>query len=162
MSKLKFEVRKGDVRERISCYLGGFFQAKSRASGLKMPDSTLMIRFATNIFLLGLQKFLISRIRDEVFPDFPTLVNTAKDQLHDCTRVASWNRSLKTASGNTDSVHQAGMKFRSSHTCRKLTDGTCFKCYQKGHLARHCPSNVKHEVNHLHHVPQYLTNRISS
>ncbi|KAL0206210.1 hypothetical protein P9112_001517 [Eukaryota sp. TZLM1-RC] len=28
MSKLKFEVRKGDVRERISCYLGGFFRQK--------------------------------------------------------------------------------------------------------------------------------------
>ncbi|KAL0206212.1 hypothetical protein P9112_001519 [Eukaryota sp. TZLM1-RC] len=34
MSKLKFDVRKGDVRERISCYLGGFFQAKAG-----LPDS---------------------------------------------------------------------------------------------------------------------------
>ncbi|KAL0215079.1 hypothetical protein P9112_007263 [Eukaryota sp. TZLM1-RC] len=79
MSELKVDVRKGD--------------AKSRASGLKLPDSAFMIRFAKGILPLGLQKSLISRIRDEVFPDFPTLVNTAEDELLDCMRVASWNRS---------------------------------------------------------------------
>ncbi|KAL0223311.1 hypothetical protein P9112_002701 [Eukaryota sp. TZLM1-RC] len=109
-----------------------------------------------------LQKSLISRIRDEVFPDFPTLVNTAEDELLDCTRVPSWNRSSKTVSENTDSVRQAGMKSRSFHRSRNLTEGTCFKCHQKGHLARDCSSKVKHEVNHLRHVPQYLTNPLSS
>ncbi|KAL0216643.1 hypothetical protein P9112_008827 [Eukaryota sp. TZLM1-RC] len=162
MSELKVDVRKGDVRERMSCYLRRFLQAKSRASGLKLSDSAFMIRFARGIFPLGLQKSLISRIGDEVFPDFPTLVNTAEDELLDCTRVASINRSSKTVSENTDSVRQAGMKSRSSHRSRNLTEGTCFKCHEKGHLARDCPSKVKHEVNLLRHVPQYLTNPLSS
>ncbi|KAL0227333.1 hypothetical protein P9112_014657 [Eukaryota sp. TZLM1-RC] len=122
MSELKVDVRKGDVRERISCYLRRFLQAKSRASGLKLPDSAFIIRFAK----------------------------------------ASWNRSSKTVSENTDFVRQAGMKSRSSHRSRNLINGTCFKRHQKGYLARDCPSKVKHEVNHLHHVPQYLTNPLSS
>ncbi|KAL0205506.1 hypothetical protein P9112_000813 [Eukaryota sp. TZLM1-RC] len=121
MSELKFDVRKGDVRERMSCYLRRFLQAKSRASGLKLPDSAFMIRFAKGILPLGLQKSLISRIRDEVFPDFPTLVNTAEEELLDCTRVASWNRSSKTVSENTDSVRQAGMKSIIYATCLSIS-----------------------------------------
>ncbi|KAL0205034.1 hypothetical protein P9112_000341 [Eukaryota sp. TZLM1-RC] len=131
MSKLKVDVRKGDVRERV------FFQKDCR-------------------------NLSISRIRDEVFPDFPTMANTAEDEQLDCTQIAFWNKSSKTVSENADSMCRAGMKSRSSHMSRNLTDGTCFKYHHKDHLARDCPSKVKHEVNHLHHVTQYLTNHLSS
>ncbi|KAL0224405.1 hypothetical protein P9112_003795 [Eukaryota sp. TZLM1-RC] len=104
MSELKVNVRKGYVRERMSCYLRCFLQAKSRASGQKLPDSAFMIGFAKGILPLGLQKFLISRIRNKVFPEFPTLVDITNDEFVDCTRVASWKRSSKNVSENTDSV----------------------------------------------------------
>ncbi|KAL0207956.1 hypothetical protein P9112_010543 [Eukaryota sp. TZLM1-RC] len=104
MAELKVDVRKGDVRERVSCYLRRFLQAKSRASGQKLPDSAFMLRFAKGILPIGLQKSLISRIRDEVFPDFPTLVSTAEDELLDCSRVISWNRPPKTFHETTDSL----------------------------------------------------------
>ncbi|KAL0204945.1 hypothetical protein P9112_000252 [Eukaryota sp. TZLM1-RC] len=162
ISELKVDVRKKDVRKRMSCYLKRFFQSKSRTSGLELPDSAFMIRFAKGSLSIGLQKSLISRIQDEVFPDFPTLLNTAEDEPLEFSRVASWNRSSKTVPENTDCVRQAGMKSRSSYRSRNLTDGTCFKCHQKGHLARDCPSEVKHEVNHLYHMLQYLTNPLSS
>ncbi|KAL0222776.1 hypothetical protein P9112_002166 [Eukaryota sp. TZLM1-RC] len=53
MAELKVDVRKGDVRERMSCYLRRFLQAKSRASGLKLPDSAFMLRFAKGILPIG-------------------------------------------------------------------------------------------------------------
>ncbi|KAL0208211.1 hypothetical protein P9112_010798 [Eukaryota sp. TZLM1-RC] len=73
ISDLKVDVREVDVRECMSCYLRRFLQAERRTSGLKLPDSAFMIRFVKGILPIGLQKSLISRIRDEVFPDFPTL-----------------------------------------------------------------------------------------
>ncbi|KAL0207254.1 hypothetical protein P9112_011882 [Eukaryota sp. TZLM1-RC] len=54
MSELNVDVRKRDVRERMSCYLRRYLQAKSRASGRKLPDSAFMIRFAKGILSLGL------------------------------------------------------------------------------------------------------------
>ncbi|KAL0211276.1 hypothetical protein P9112_009574 [Eukaryota sp. TZLM1-RC] len=118
---LKVDVRKGDVRERMSCYLRRFLQAKSRAPGLKLPESAFMLRFTMGILPIGLQKSLIFHIRDEVFPDFPTLVSTAEDELLDC----SWPP--KTFHETTDSLRQAGMKSQSSNRSRNLVEGTCFK-----------------------------------
>ncbi|KAL0223851.1 hypothetical protein P9112_003241 [Eukaryota sp. TZLM1-RC] len=108
---------------------------------------------------------MISRIRDEVFPDFPTLVSTAEDELLDCSRIASWNKPPKTFHKTTDSLRQPGMKSRSSNRFRNLVEGTCFNCHQKGHLSRDCPSKVKHEVNHLclcKDPPQNMSNPLSS
>ncbi|KAL0226192.1 hypothetical protein P9112_013516 [Eukaryota sp. TZLM1-RC] len=54
MSELKLDVRIGDVRERMSCYLRRFLQVKSRASGLKLPDIAFLNRFARGILPVGL------------------------------------------------------------------------------------------------------------
>ncbi|KAL0230974.1 hypothetical protein GEMRC1_010379 [Eukaryota sp. GEM-RC1] len=56
ISEIRVDVREGDVRERMSGYLRRFLQAKSRASGLKLPDSAFMTRFAKGILPMGLQK----------------------------------------------------------------------------------------------------------
>ncbi|KAL0205339.1 hypothetical protein P9112_000646 [Eukaryota sp. TZLM1-RC] len=56
MSELKLDVRIGDVRERMSCYLRRFLQVKSRASGLKLPDIAFLNRFARGILPVGLQR----------------------------------------------------------------------------------------------------------
>ncbi|KAL0206441.1 hypothetical protein P9112_001748 [Eukaryota sp. TZLM1-RC] len=69
MSELKLDVRIGDVRERMSCYLRRFLQIKSSAFGLKLPDIAFLNRFARGIFPLGLQRSLLASIRDNVFPD---------------------------------------------------------------------------------------------
>ncbi|KAL0223850.1 hypothetical protein P9112_003240 [Eukaryota sp. TZLM1-RC] len=51
MAELKVDVRKGDVCERLLPEM--FFQAKSRASGLKLPASAFMLRFAKGILPIG-------------------------------------------------------------------------------------------------------------
>ncbi|KAL0227373.1 hypothetical protein P9112_014702 [Eukaryota sp. TZLM1-RC] len=56
MSELKLDVRIGDVRERMSCYLRCFLQVKSRAFGLKLPDIAFLNRFARGILPVGLQR----------------------------------------------------------------------------------------------------------
>ncbi|KAL0236179.1 hypothetical protein GEMRC1_002761 [Eukaryota sp. GEM-RC1] len=151
----------------MSGYLRRFLQAKSRASGLKLPDSAFMTRFAKGILPMGLQKSLIARIRDEVFPDFSTLVDTATDELLHCSRVASWNKSTRIPAENCDPSRQVGTKSRSSDRSRNLANGTCFKCHQNGHLARVCPSKVKHEIHFLSHAndsypgPKRLLNPLS-
>ncbi|KAL0223046.1 hypothetical protein P9112_002436 [Eukaryota sp. TZLM1-RC] len=48
MAELKVDVRKGDVRERMSCYLKCFLQTKSRASGLKLPDSAIIDKYSVD------------------------------------------------------------------------------------------------------------------
>ncbi|KAL0234891.1 hypothetical protein GEMRC1_001476 [Eukaryota sp. GEM-RC1] len=167
ISEIRVDVREGDVRERMSGYLRRFLQAKSRASGLKLPDSAFMTRFAKGILPMGLQKSLIARIRDEVFPDFSTLVDTATDELLDCSRVASWNKSTRIPAENCDPSRQVGTKSRSSDRSRNLANGTCFKCHQNGYLARVCPSKVKHEIHFLSHAndsypgPKRLLNPLS-
>ncbi|KAL0209007.1 hypothetical protein P9112_011594 [Eukaryota sp. TZLM1-RC] len=57
MSELMLYVRIGDVRERMSCYLRRFFfQVKSRASGLKLPDIAFLNRFARGLLFVGIQR----------------------------------------------------------------------------------------------------------
>ncbi|KAL0204812.1 hypothetical protein P9112_000119 [Eukaryota sp. TZLM1-RC] len=97
MSELKLDVRIGDVRERMSCYLRRFLQVNSRASGLKLPDIAFLNRFARRILPVGLQRSVLARIRDDVFSDLHSLVETTTDELLNCSRVESWNRGSKTS-----------------------------------------------------------------
>ncbi|KAL0207649.1 hypothetical protein P9112_012277 [Eukaryota sp. TZLM1-RC] len=97
MSELKLDVRIGDVRERMSCYLRRFLQVKSRASGLKLPDTAFLNRFARGILPVGLQHSLLARILDDVLTDLHSLVETITDELLDCSRVASWTCGFKTS-----------------------------------------------------------------
>ncbi|KAL0213786.1 hypothetical protein P9112_005970 [Eukaryota sp. TZLM1-RC] len=160
MPELKLDVRIGDVQERMSCYLRRFLQVKSKASGLKLPDTAFLNRFARGILPVGLQRSLLAKIRDDVFPDLHSLVETTTDELLDCSRVASWTRGLKTSFSDV-----AGTKTRFSWRSQDLKNQSCFKCNRPGHISRDCPTKNKHEVNYVCHTndaPKRLTNPISS
>ncbi|KAL0226229.1 hypothetical protein P9112_013553 [Eukaryota sp. TZLM1-RC] len=161
MSELNLDVRIGDVRERMSCYLRRFLQVKSRASGLKLPDTAFLNRFG--ILPVGLQRSLLARIRDDVFPDLHSLVETTTDELLDCSRVTPWTRGFKTSVNDVERT--AGTKTRSSWRSQDLKNQSCFKSHKPGHISRDCPTKIKHEVNYVCHTndaPKSLTNPISS
>ncbi|KAL0210120.1 hypothetical protein P9112_010204 [Eukaryota sp. TZLM1-RC] len=65
-----------------------------------------------------LQRSLLASIRNDVFPDLHSLVETTTDELLDCSRVASWTRGFKTSVNDVERT--AGTKTRSSWRSQDL------------------------------------------
>ncbi|KAL0231447.1 hypothetical protein GEMRC1_010851 [Eukaryota sp. GEM-RC1] len=149
--KLKLDVRIGNPRERVSAYLRQFLQVRSRASGIGLPDSSLLIRFAKGVYPPGLRSSLISRIKDSLITDLPSLVSTLSNELVDLARVSLWTKRDNRNESLDSDIPSANSDVKRSRThtrSLRLQEGTCFKCNKTGHFARECPLKV-HQVNSI-------------
>ncbi|KAL0216027.1 hypothetical protein P9112_008211 [Eukaryota sp. TZLM1-RC] len=98
MSELKLDVRIGDVRE--------------------FTKHSFLNRFVRGILHVGLKRSLSAEIRDDVFPDLHSLVETTTVELLDCSRVVSWTRVYRTPI--SEMKRAAGTKTRSSWRSQNL------------------------------------------
>ncbi|KAL0219802.1 hypothetical protein P9112_005455 [Eukaryota sp. TZLM1-RC] len=74
------------ARKRMNDYLRNFLKVKEKAGGLAIPNNVFMKRFAAGIAPKGLAESLVSRINDQLLPDFKTLVKIATDGIVDHDR----------------------------------------------------------------------------
>ncbi|KAL0219607.1 hypothetical protein P9112_005260 [Eukaryota sp. TZLM1-RC] len=62
---------------------------KQKAEGLAIPNNVFMQRFATGIAPKGLAESLVSRINDQLLPDFKSLLQVATKEIvdHDGSKI---------------------------------------------------------------------------